>query len=442
VPVPAPVQLERLHTYGARGLDSDPLTTTFWLLGDLDPDRLRDALVAAAARHDALRTRYATRVPLRDLTGGPADLDTVAVDVTDPGEAVSVVVEDADRADVEAAVAAFGAEPFDLANGVRVRALLLRVDREEWLLSLVVDHLVADRIAQDLLLAEVGATYAGRDPSLLPPAPSYLGYAQAQWDLLAGSVGARRLAYWADWFARTGVLPTADLRAGASEAAGDATSVQRVLPPEVTARIAERAREQRTTSFNVVAAGLLRGLAARQERDVTGLITSVSNRTEAASRALVGLVAVALPLWVERDPVEDFAGLVRRTTRAMATTMSNGVALLAAYDEYLRSAPAGAPDRVSAMNQPSVELYFDGALGRGGGGDAGFGGLAVRPYTGGKQLELSAGGSCFLGVVTPTVAALGVLYADVEYGRAAVGVLDDAVAAVSAWALPGDVPAP
>ena len=68
-------------------------------------------------------------------------------------------------------------EPFDLARGPLVRAVLLPVGPNEWILSLMMHHIVSDGWSMGVLMSEFGALYRahaeGRRPELpkLPVVP-------------------------------------------------------------------------------------------------------------------------------------------------------------------------------------------------------------------------------------------------------------------------------
>ena len=78
-------------------------------------------------------------------------------------------------------MAAEAALPFDLACGPLLRALLLRLAAEEWVLVLVLHHIVTDGWSTGLLLDELSTLYAaslaGRPPRLPELLAQYADFA-------------------------------------------------------------------------------------------------------------------------------------------------------------------------------------------------------------------------------------------------------------------------
>ncbi|WP_344893580.1 condensation domain-containing protein, partial [Nonomuraea antimicrobica] len=171
------------------------------LRGDLDADRLAAAVGAIAARHEILRTTYASR------DGEPVQI------VREPGDGVPL-----ERLDLsglpagsrEARARELAAErirrPFDLAAGPPWRASLLRLDEREHVLCVVFHHIAVDGWSTELFSAELAALYPdpyGQAPA--PPALQYGDYAAWQRERLAEEA-AGQLAYWRDRLADPPVL--------------------------------------------------------------------------------------------------------------------------------------------------------------------------------------------------------------------------------------------
>ncbi|MEU9835857.1 amino acid adenylation domain-containing protein [Streptosporangium sp. NPDC048047] len=129
------------------------------LRGPLDHDRLRGALRDLAARHEVLRTRF------------PHTDDGRPVAAVDGGGGAPVPLAVADAAgerDAGRLVDAFLAEPFDLAAGPPLRALLVRLAPGDHVLALAVHHIAADGWSISIMLRELMDLYAGRTPAETP----------------------------------------------------------------------------------------------------------------------------------------------------------------------------------------------------------------------------------------------------------------------------------
>jgi NRPS condensation-like uncharacterized protein len=150
--------------------------------GKLDIDALRDSFRIVVARHDLLRARFVEQsgellqefnedptidIPIRDLTHLPEH------------ERLAAALRE---------VAADGCVAFDLARGSLLRVVLLRIDEEAHVLSLVIHHIVTDGWSMSILFDEIDEIYsshvAGRAPNLPVLALRYANYARSQADHL------------------------------------------------------------------------------------------------------------------------------------------------------------------------------------------------------------------------------------------------------------------
>ncbi|MFO0758290.1 MAG: amino acid adenylation domain-containing protein, partial [Byssovorax sp.] len=160
--------------------------------GALDPAVLERALQEVIARHEVLRTTFAS------IDGAPAQIihDTIdlrlpVVDRPDLG---------ADPAAIRAVMEDEAKRPFDLERGPLIRARLLRLGEAEHLLLLTMHHIVSDAWTRGILNREIGVLYraflAG-EPSPLPPLPiQYADYAEHQRRWLSGAALDTEIAYW------------------------------------------------------------------------------------------------------------------------------------------------------------------------------------------------------------------------------------------------------
>jgi amino acid adenylation domain-containing protein len=164
------------------------------LLGRLDVKALEQALNEIVQRHEALRTtfqmvdarpmqvispRAALKLPLLDLTHLP--------ERAREAEAHRLAVENL-------------RQPFDLVNGLLVRAELLRMNVEDHVLLLTMHHIISDGWSISVLVNELAALYNSFSigvPSTLPELPiQYADYAQWQRSWLTGEVLDVQLDYW------------------------------------------------------------------------------------------------------------------------------------------------------------------------------------------------------------------------------------------------------
>jgi amino acid adenylation domain-containing protein len=169
----------------------------------LDQQALQHAIQSLVDRHAALRTSF----PAQHGTPAQRVHENVPVawcikDSTGDSEAVLN-----DRLSEEVS------RPFNLEQAPLLRITLYTRSESEYILLLVVHHIVADLWSLAVFVRELSAVYAAATRQLpLPLTPlelQYTDYVRWQQELLAGPAGERLWAYWQQQLA--GVLPVLDL---------------------------------------------------------------------------------------------------------------------------------------------------------------------------------------------------------------------------------------
>ncbi len=169
------------------------------LRGPLDTEMLRDSLAAFIHRHEIWRTCF----PSRD--GQPSQV------VLAQGHWQWSVADLRELAEAERERAALRRaeqqlrQPFDLARGPLVRALLVRLGDDEHRLFLTLHNIIFDRASlTHVFLPELWELYqarAGGLPDVLAEAPQYAGYAAWQRETWQGDEFWAHLKFWQDYLA-------------------------------------------------------------------------------------------------------------------------------------------------------------------------------------------------------------------------------------------------
>ncbi|VVJ19160.1 Polyketide synthase modules and related proteins [Amycolatopsis camponoti] len=243
--------------------------TALRLRGELDVTALRRALNAVVARHESLRTTFAT------VDGRGVQLVREPYDVELPVEDFT-----------EEALARELREPFDLRTGPLLRARLFRQAPDEHVLLLVLHHIVTDGWSSGVLTSELDACYTAFTQDAVPDLPAlpvqYADFAVWQRESLDGPVLAEQLGHWRERL--DGVapleLPTDRPRPPVRTTEGD--WVEFTVPAEVTARLKELAGEGDGTLFMtlVAACQVLLARWAGQEDVAVGTVTAGRERPE------------------------------------------------------------------------------------------------------------------------------------------------------------------
>ena len=136
------------------------ICVAYTIEGDLDADRLRDALATVHARHDILRTTYHA-----DADGEP--YLTIAETVTPVWTTHDIAgLDDTARARrLEVLARREFARPFDLDVDLPLRTTLVRTGPTSHTLILVVHHIAWDDDCWDPFFADLSAAYAGDLPA-------------------------------------------------------------------------------------------------------------------------------------------------------------------------------------------------------------------------------------------------------------------------------------
>jgi amino acid adenylation domain-containing protein len=264
--------------------------------GRLDRAVLRDAVNAVVRRHESLRTTF----ELRD--GKPAQvvravmtLELPEVDLRDAGAAGWTAEELEERVHAELAA------PFDLGTGPLLRATLLRIDAEEYVLAVAMHHLISDGWSVAILVGELSACYeafaAGRTPQLPALAIQYGDFATWQQQWLRRENLGEDLAYWRDHLAGApGVLalPTDQTRPPVQGFQG--ASVPVALPEPLIRDLAALGRRHGATPYMVLLAVFQLLLHRYSDSDDVVVGVPMANRGRAEIEPLIGFFVNTLPI--------------------------------------------------------------------------------------------------------------------------------------------------
>jgi natural product biosynthesis luciferase-like monooxygenase protein/amino acid adenylation domain-containing protein len=287
------------------------------LKGLLDVAALRAALNRMVARHETLRTCFAS-------------VDGALVQVIAPPE-VGVALTEVDlsqHSDSEAELERLADEeasaPFDLVHGPLVRARLIRLADEDHALLVTMHHIVSDGWSMGVLVNEFSALYAaysqGQPDSLPPLAIQYADYAVWQRRWITGEVLQRQLDFWRDHLSGAPALlelPTDRPRPPVQDYAGASFGFE--LDAELTANLKALSQRHGTTLFMTLLASWAVLLARLSGQHDVVIGTPVANRHRAEIEPLIGFFVnmQALRVDVSGSPsVAELLAQVRATALA------------------------------------------------------------------------------------------------------------------------------
>ncbi|MFG3708201.1 amino acid adenylation domain-containing protein [Micromonospora sp. NPDC047670] len=279
--------------------------------GPLDVAALRAALAGLTRRHESLRTRF------------PADADgRPTVVVADSVEVPLTIVDAPDEAAAQALVDAAAAEPFDLARGPLLRALLIRLGAEDHVLFLGKHHIVGDGWSVDVLLRDLITLYRGGELPALPI--QYGDFAHWEARELDGPAAQGHVEWWKRRL--TGITPLElplDLPRPATQTyAGDFVEFR--LDRAATDGLVALTRSYGGTLFMTLLAAYQVLLARHAGQDDFAVGASVAGRSAPELENVVGMFINMLPMRAELAGDPTFAELLERTRRAVLDGLEHG----------------------------------------------------------------------------------------------------------------------
>ena len=272
--------------------------------GPLDVDALRRALAALTARHESLRTRF------------PADPDGRPTVVIEETVTVPLTIVDApDEVTAQALVDAAAAEPFDLAQGPLLRALLIRLAADDHVLFLAQHHIVGDGWSVDVLLRDLITLYRGGEPPALPI--QYGDFAYGEGQELNGPQARAHVDYWKRRLAGIAPLelPLDRPRPATQTYRGD--FVEFTVDRQVADRLAALTRAGGGTLFMTLLAAYQVLLARHAGQEDFAVGASVAGRSAPELENVVGMFINMLPLRAELAGDPTFTDLLARTRRSV-----------------------------------------------------------------------------------------------------------------------------
>jgi amino acid adenylation domain-containing protein len=207
--------------------------------------------------------------------------------------------------------------PFDLAQGPLLRAILLRLDKEEHVLLLTMHHIVSDGWSMGILFRELSALYGAFSvgkPSPLPELPiQYADFAVWQRQWLQGEVLEAQLAYWRkqlDGAPSMLELPTDRPRPAVQTSRGARQSL--ALSRDLTEALKVLSRQEGVTLFMTLLAAFKTLLYRYAGRDDIIVVSPIANRNRVEIEGLIGFFVNTLVLHTDLSGNPSFRELLGR----------------------------------------------------------------------------------------------------------------------------------
>ena len=257
------------------------------LTGKINVAALEQSFNEAIRRHESLRTNFI------EVNGNPVQVIAPARKVQLPVVDLVSFSEPEREAIVQRLASAEGQRPFDLASDPLLRGTLLRVAEHEYVLLVVMHHIISDGWTMHVLsreLRQCSQAFAEGKPSLLPDLTiQYADYARWQRLWLQGEALEVELSYWRTQLKDSPPLlnlPTDYPRPSVSSYKGEALLFE--LPAELTQPLKQLSNATRTTLFMTLLASFQMLLSRYSGQDDIVVGTPVAGRRWVETEDLIG----------------------------------------------------------------------------------------------------------------------------------------------------------
>ena len=311
----APLSFAQQRLWFLHQLDPESIAynmpTALRLTGRLNTHALKWSINEIIRRHESLRTtfRLVADEPMQVI----ADELTLELPIFD-----LQIFSDAEReVNVMRLATEEAQRPFDLETGPLVRARLLSLNAEEWVLTFTMHHIIADGWSMGVLVNELAALYESYiedKPAALAELPvQYADFAEWQRGWLSEGNLERQLQYWKQQL--SGELPVLEfptdrVRPPRQSFRG---AVRRfALAEELSAGIKSLGRQEGATLFMTLLAAF-QSLLHRYANQTDILVgTGIANRNRSELESLIGFFVNTLVLRTDFSGGPTFRELLGR----------------------------------------------------------------------------------------------------------------------------------
>lgn len=292
------------------------------LQGNLNSPALAQALNEVVRRHEALRTSFQViDSEVRQVIHDSAAITVDCIDLTALNElqqesiVKTLEVQEAHRV-------------FDLRQTPLLRAALLKLDEQRYVLLMTLHHIVSDEWSLRQLINEVGTyyqTYKNGNPSSAPELPvQYADFAAWQRNRLQGELYDRQIAYWRQYLEsapKALALPADRPRPAVMSYRGANHEFE--LDHKTTAALIELSRQADTTLFAVMMAAFTVLLSRYSGQDDICVGYPTANRNHRDIENLIGFFVNTQVLRSDLSGNPVFTGLLNRVRKNTLDAQNN-----------------------------------------------------------------------------------------------------------------------
>ena len=358
-PLSTAVGQDMYYRFGSGPLQGKPISLNIGMAGSFRNARaadIADAIRAAVARHDSLRTRIVRHGevpelalnPVEELQIGFEDLSGAA-DGTAAGQAV---------------VAQMFGDHIPVESPWLFRAKVVALPGGDAAAVMAANHFISDAGTRNILLQEIQDALdrkAGREVKPHPPAIPYYAFSRGERRFLEGAQGARLIDYWRRWYGRQ---PVMHAPSGAVMEWGAGTRIVNnfTIPRRMLEKAGILAAAHGATPFLVFLGIFCLAMArwSKMERFPVRILGDKRSRLDLAGTG--GLMFCADPVEIPVPPGQDFAQLMRAILVEYEASLALRLPTLHYFAPHVVRPdiePAAYPNRI-----PAVFNYYSGGTSR------------------------------------------------------------------------------
>jgi amino acid adenylation domain-containing protein len=287
------------------------LVRAFRITGPIDVSALTSAIRAVVRRHESLRTIF------ESVDGEARQIILPDIDVDVPIVSLTGVAESDREKEALHIASEAGKRPFDLTRGPLLRALLVQMSQEKYLLVLAMHHIITDGWSISILFRELARCYEsftnGNEPQLPEVPLQYVEYAQWQRKYITGEVLDKQVAYWKNKLAGAQTmleLPTDYVRPETHSWHG--ATAELIFENDVLAALKEFAQSEGSTLFMVSMAAFQALLWRYTGQDSILVGTPTAARSQMEIENLIGFFVNTLVFRADFADEMTFRDLVQQ----------------------------------------------------------------------------------------------------------------------------------
>ncbi|MGB3205488.1 MAG: amino acid adenylation domain-containing protein, partial [Crinalium sp.] len=271
------------------------------ITGNLNILALEQSLSKIVQRHEALRTTFqlVDNQPVQVIT----ENEILALPIIDLRQ---IPVEQQENAAIQQVTQA-ASEPFNLAKDRLIRCQLFQLSEQDYILLVVIHHIVSDGWSIGVFIKELGAIYqalaTGTPPHLPDLSIQYADFAHWQQKYFNSEVLEKQLAYWKQQLAGAPAvlnLPTDRPRPQIQTYRGATTSF--ILPPQIAEAVKLLSQRQGVSIFMTYLAAFKTLLYRYTGQPEIVVGSPIANRHWSQIEELIGFFVNTLAL---RTNIED-----------------------------------------------------------------------------------------------------------------------------------------